>query len=138
MKENRKNMNAIKNTGIDYYWQEALTWNRTMDFYLQENAFFKTRLADALENDINIDLLEMAEYFQSCFVQKDEGMKDLRNDIDKLQRLIRVTKEGKNINEAEVSEKFKKLNNEITHFTKGFETLKSGFNQYLISILHPK
>jgi hypothetical protein len=131
-------MNAIKYTGIDYYWQEALAWNRAIDFYLQENAYFKTRLAQVLENDINIELLEKAEYFQNCFVQKDEGMKDLRNDVDILQRLIRTIMEGKNGAEETVTKKFKKLNNEICHFNKEFENLKSGFNQYLVSILKPK
>lgn len=130
-------MNAIKNRGSDYYWQEALTWNRAMDFYLQENAFFKTRLAQVLENDINIDLLEKAEYFQSSFVSNDEGIKELKADINNLQGLIGLAAERKNADDAEVEKKFKKIVNEIGHFTKRFENLKSTFNQYLVSIQKP-
>ena len=131
-------MNVIKNRGSDYYWQETLTWNRAMDFYLQENAFFKTRLAQVLENDININLLEKAEYFQSCFVSNDEGIKELKLDIDSLQRLIRLVTEGRNETEAEIEKRFKKIDKEIGHFYKGFENLKLTFNEYLVSIQKPK
>ena len=128
-------MTVISDIGVNYFFQEALSWERTMNYYLQENAFFKTRLAQILEHTMNSDLLDKAEYFQNCFLHNDEGMKGLKTDIDMLLRQIKEFNAAKKINEKELSVKYRKLDNEIKNFTKKFEEIKSSFNKYLLSFL---
>jgi hypothetical protein len=130
-----KMINDIKDTGINYLWHEALAWNRAMDFYLQENAFFKTRLAQVIENKVNKEFIEKAEHFQNCFVQKDECVKDLKLDIDNLQRSLRDLIAAKKTSDNELAKKFNKLKNEIDYFNQDFEKLKLTFNQYLVSFI---
>jgi predicted nucleic acid-binding Zn-ribbon protein len=126
-------MTVISNIGVNYFFQEALSWDRTMNYFLQENAFFKTRLAQVLENKMSADLLEKAEYFQNSFIHNDEGMKGLKTDIDVLLRQIKEFTAAKNVEEKDLAGKYRKLDNEIKNFTKKFEEIKSAFNQYLIS-----
>ena len=128
-------MTIISNIGVNYFYQEALSWDRIMNFYLQENAFFKTRLAQVLEHPMSGELLERAEYFQNCFVHNDEGMKGLKTDIDILLRLIKDFNVAKKSNDAIISGKYRKLDNEMKNFAKKFEEIKSDFNLYLLSFI---
>lgn len=128
-------MAIISNIGVNYFYQEALSWDRTMNYYLQENSFFKTRLAQVLEQKMSHALLEKAEYFQNCFVHNDEGMKGLTTDIDILLRLIKEFSVAKKADEKSLSVKCRKLDNEIKNFTKKFDEIKSAFNQYLLSFI---
>jgi len=128
-------MTVISNIGVNYFYQEALSWERTMNYYLQENSFFKTRLSQVLEHKMSNDLLDRAEYFQNCFIHNDEGMKSLKTDIDILLRLIKEFNIAKKSNDAIISGKYRKLDNEMKNFTKKFEEIKSAFNQYLLSFI---
>ncbi|MEO6670331.1 MAG: hypothetical protein ABIN36_12695 [Ferruginibacter sp.] len=128
-------MAIISNIGVNYFYQEALSWDRTMNYYLQENSFFKTRLAQVLEQKMSHAFLEKAEYFQNCFVHNDEGMKGLKTDIDILLRLIKEFSAAKKADENALSVKCRKLDNEIKNFTKKFDEIKSTFNQYLLSFI---
>ena len=128
-------MTIISNTGVNYFYQEALSWDRTINYFLQENAFFKTRLSQVLEHTMSNELLEQAEIFQNCFLLNDEGLKGLKPDIDLLLRLIKEFNAAKKIDENELAGKYRKLDNEIKNFTKKFEEIKPAFNQYLLSFI---
>ena len=128
-----KAMNRLKVTGFEHYMHENIMWERTLDFYLQQNAFLKTKLSQALDEMTGKEFLSQAEYFQSSFIHNDECMKDLQKDIDNLQRLL---KNGNTITSEESSFKLRhnKLRNEINNFEKKFTALKSEFNQYMNAI----
>jgi len=128
-------MSRIKNLGVDQYLHENMTWQRTLDFYLQENAFLKTRLSHVLDNDTDKDFIAKAEYFQNGFIHNDECMKDLQTDIALSQRMIKEIMDGRSQDENKVFQKHKKLRNEVGYFEKNFANLRNEFNQYLASLL---
>lgn len=128
-------MNRIKNAGVDQYLHENMTWQRTLDFYLQENSFLKTRLSQVLDDSTGDDLVAKAEHFQNSFINNDECIKDLQSDIILVQRSIKESLNGEHTDETKMIQKHKKLYNEMGNFEKNFAVLKNEFNQFLGSII---
>lgn len=128
-------MSRIKISGIDQYLHENLTWQRTLDFYLQENAFLKTRLSQVLDSITDKEFLALAEHFQNSFIHNDECMKDLQADIKSLQGQLKVSQSDENREDIKLAQQFKKLRNEMGYYEKNFGSLKNEFNQYLSSFL---
>ncbi len=128
-------MNATKHIGVNHYLQEDLAWERALDFYLQENAFLKTRLSLVLDNTMDSNFIAKAEYFQNGFIHNDDCIKDLKSDVIYLQRSLKDFIAGKYGDEKKLTIKYNKLHNEMGHFDKQFLALKSEFNQYLLSFI---
>jgi len=128
-------MSRIKIPGVDQYLHENMTWQRALDFYLQENSFLKTRLSQVLDNNTDKEFITLAEHFQNSFIHNDECIKDLQSDVMVSQRLMKDSIAGKNIDENKMIQKHKKLHNEMGYFEKNFASLKNEFNQYLGSLL---
>lgn len=128
-------MSHIKISGMDQYLHENLTWDRALDFYLQENAFLKTRLSQVLDKNTDKNLVALAEQFQNRFIHNDEYMKDLQTDIVMLQRLLKNFIARPKPDENKIVQKHKKLRNEMESFEKNFAKLIKEFNQFLTAIL---
>ena len=128
-------MSHIKISGMDQYLHENLTWDRALDFYLQENAFLKTRLSQVLDKNTDKNLGALAEQFQNRFIHNDEYMKDLQTDIVMLQRLLKNFIARPKPDENKIVQKHKKLRNEMGSFEKNFAKLIKEFNQFLTAIL---
>lgn len=128
-------MKSVKNSGVDHFLHENQTWNRALDFYLQENAYLKTRLSHVLDNNIDKEFIELAEYFQNNFIHIDECIKDLQKDIFGLQRNLRDADKGIAADEHKMIQQQNKLRNEMGYFEKDFTQLKDKFNQYLVSLV---
>lgn len=128
-------MSHIKISGMDQYLHENLTWDRALDFYLQENAFLKTRLSQVLDKNTDKNLVALAEQFQNRFIHNDEYMKDLQTDIVMLQRLLKNFITRPKPDENKIVQKHKKLRNEMGSFEKNFAKLIKEFNQFLTAIL---
>ncbi len=128
-------MSHIKISGMDQYLHENLTWDRALDFYLQENAFLKTRLSQVLDKNTDKNLVALAEQFQNRFIHNDEYMKDLQTDIVMLQRLLKNFIARPKPDENKIVQKHKKLRNEMGSFEKNFAKLIKEFNQFLTAIL---
>jgi hypothetical protein len=122
-------MKMIKDSDFEQYWHENLMWERTLDFYLQQNAFLKTRLSQILDSTPDKQILPKAEYFQARFIQNDASIKDMHLDIDIFRRSL---ENGQN-DEEKIVPRYNKLNNEINNFEKTFASLKSEFNQYIVA-----
>ncbi len=128
-------MNKIKISGIEQFLHENLTWERALDFYLQENAYLKTRLSKVVDNNTDKDFLALAERFQNNFIQNDESVKDMQSDILTLRAILNNVLDGKTEDENKILKKQNKLSNEMGFFERNFATLKSSFNNYLNSSL---
>ena len=127
-------MSRIKVSEADQYIHENLTWERALDFYLQENAFLKTRLSHVLDSNADMDFVALAEHFQNSFIHNDECIKDLQSDILMMQRILKNLHTSQQ-DEKKIIQKHKKLQNEMGYFEKNFAALKNEFNQYLGSLL---
>ncbi|MFN8248085.1 MAG: hypothetical protein U0T68_03935 [Ferruginibacter sp.] len=127
--------NKIKNPGTEQRLHENLSWERTLDFCLQENAFMKTRLAEVLEDVSDKDMITMAEYFHNSFIHNDDSIKELKGDIVWEQRKMKeIIQDGKP-EENSLVQRHRKLSNEMGNFDKNFTGLKAEFNRYLSSLL---
>ncbi len=122
-------MKMIKGNSFEQYWHENLMWERTLDFYLQQNAFLKTRLSQILDSTPDKQMLPKAEYFQNIFIQNDASIKDMAVDTDVFRRSL----ENGQHDEEKIVARYNKLNNEINNFEKTFASLKSEFNQYIVT-----
>ncbi|CAN5901248.1 hypothetical protein BH11BAC4_BH11BAC4_21240 [soil metagenome] len=128
-------MSRMKNSGVDQYLHENMTWQRALDFYLQENAYLKTRLSQVLDNITDSDFINKAEHYQNSFIHNDECIKDLQADVLLSQRIMNESLAGKNVDENKMIQKHRKLHNEIGYFEKNFTMLKNEFNQYVGSMV---
>lgn len=124
-------MSLLKISGLEQYLHENMAWERALDFILQENAFLKTRLSKVVDTNTDKDFVDLAEYFQNSFIHNDEYVKDLKTDIVTLQRMLKDIIAGKKLDEINLTQKHKKLRNEMGYFEKNFGRLLNEFNQYL-------
>jgi citrate synthase len=81
--------------------QEQKSWERSLQFFKQENALLKYRLSEMVDISEGNGFLQLAEYFQNKFLQKDA----------KLEKLI------------------KKLREEVLQIEKDFLALSKEFNE---------
>jgi hypothetical protein len=116
---------------ISQYRHENDTWKRYLHFMQQENNYLKTRLGQVLQNDIDIDFLDRAEYFQTKFLNEDETVNLLRQDVHEIDELLH---NGVAQNAAllkELQNKIKKLSRDMETIERQFNKLKTDFNVFL-------
>ena len=110
---------------------EVDSWNRLLEFMIDENIHLKSRLSELIKYQYDKYLLIDAEEFQSKFIRNDELIGLLRNEAVELDKLLlrEMFEDGDLMNEIEI--KFKNLRNNISSAETGFSNLKSDFNNYL-------
>lgn len=110
---------------------ETNTWKRLLDFLMDENIRFKNRLSEILEYRFNKDLLEEVERFQSRFIQQDEFISLLSNEIAETEKLLagKISRNGLLIPEAD--KKLKRIRKNMMSAEKRFGRIKTMFNHFL-------
>ena len=120
-------MTIIQNTHIRH---EDTSWQRSRDFFRQENALLKYRLSDLVDNNEQNDFLSIAEYFQNEFLLKDEALNRLIKSVSELNaELNKMT--DKNIPDELIYQQ-EKLRNDILQFEKKFLDLSNEFNEKML------
>jgi hypothetical protein len=121
-------MPALKLKQIQY---ESDTWKRLLLFMMDENIYLKNRISELLRNGVDKNLLTEVEAFQNRFIQEDELISLLRNDVAELDKILEMEKfeDGKLINLAKV--KGEKLRNNLVTAEKQLDNLKLEFNNFL-------
>jgi len=114
---------------------ESNTWKRLLCFMMEENNHLKNRIAEILKDDVDKNLLEEIENFQSNFIKQDELINLLRNDAAELDKLLmkEIFEDGKII--KEINRKLKDLRNNIPTIEKQCTKVKLEFNNYLLETL---
>lgn len=126
-------MNSVKISGVDQLLNEVQAWNRTLDFYLQENSNLKTRLSQVLDNNTDKQFIDLAEHFQNSFIHNDECIKDMQKDLSAMQNVLKNIAAGASADEKKITQQQNKLRNEMGYFEKNFAELQNKFNQDIIS-----
>lgn len=126
-----KNKTLMRTTKRHQFELENKAWERSLEFFNQENALLKYRLSEIVDYNEEEDLLSMAEYFQNEFISKDEQVnkliKVIRQFSDKLYEIQSEEKlSGKMIRKQD------KLRNEILEFEKNFLQLSMEFNARML------
>ncbi len=126
-------MNPFKNNGAEQFLYETHGWNRALDFYKQENAFFKTRLSQVVDLDSDKLFVSAAENFHNKFVITDEYIKDLGQDLRLQLDIIKQALNGDSEKEKVMRMRQKKLRGEMERFEKEVYNLKTDFNKKLVA-----
>ena len=110
---------------------EAEGWKRILGFLQQENIHQKNKLAEMLRrSNRNEYLLEIAEHYQSRFLQQDEAFRLMWNDLSRLERLIKEEMLKNHPHAGELSYRQMLLRKEIKSLELNFDKLKSDFARF--------
>jgi hypothetical protein len=111
---------------------EAEGWKRILGFLQQENIHQKNKLAEMLKrnNGRNEYLLEIAEHYQSQFLQQDDAFRLMWNDLSTLERLIKKEMLRNHPHAGEVGYRQMMLRTEIRNLELNFDKLKSDFSRF--------
>ena len=125
---------GVNISGLDQFLHENQTWERALDYFLQENAFLKMRLSQVLDRNTDRSFVALAEHFQTCFVQMDECMKDLRKEILSIQKALKAGDVNQAAELARLCSRHQKLQTDMNCLQKNFVELTTEFNHLVISL----
>lgn len=125
---------GLKNVSnkLKQYHHENLTWVRSLEFLKQENSFLKNRLSEVVDVTSDRDLLAQAEHFQNQFIIKDEFLDQLRHDVHEQERILteKYVRTGNGVDDY-VSNRQRKLREQMEYLERDFASLRNEFNRYL-------
>lgn len=108
--------------------EAAQEWKRILAFLQHENILQKNRLGEMLRhNGESETLLEIAEQYQTQFLQQDDAFKFMWNDLAALERSL---KQKTSMNDDDVKEMLdckKRLQKEMMDLAMNFDRLKVQF-----------
>ncbi|MEO8862099.1 MAG: hypothetical protein ABI358_11785 [Ginsengibacter sp.] len=110
---------------------ESNTWKRLLDFFREENVYFKNRLSDILKESFDRNLLDALENFQNRFIIQDELNGALRNEISELDKLLLDEKIKEVISKPLIERILGNLRENLSNSEKRFCALQLDFNKYL-------
>lgn len=128
-------MGEIKISGADQFMHEILTWERALNFYMQENAFLKTRLSQVVDNNTDKAFVNLAEHFNNRFILTDEYISQLAEDNKTQKEIVKQSILGNQLQDTLMNKLQKKLRTEMEDFEKEISGLKNEFNKKLVSYL---
>lgn len=126
-------MDRVKISQPEQYLLETLTWERALEFYKQENALFKTRLSQVLDNNVEQSFTEAAEHYNNEFVFTDELIASLLKDIRYQKDMLETSSSGDHSKDGLINKYQQKMRAEMEKFEKELSTLKHAFNSTLLS-----
>lgn len=117
---------------VGEFVKESDEWKRTLTLLLQENSFLKLHLADILNGrKPSAGFLETVEFYQNCFIRKDESINLLRREVSELNTLLKQESLEDGIMPDEVWHKRQHLRRQIKFIETEFDKLKLQFSKYL-------
>lgn len=112
--------------------RESDEWKKTLELLLLENAILKNRLAEVVNASAVTDhFMAKAEEYQNRFMQKDDIINLMRQDITEFDKLLlRGAYQHKDVLRAIIQQQ-RKLRGELTLLESTFSNLKVQFNDIL-------
>lgn len=133
LKYNKQLLNGSNKTA--QFLHENISWKRSLDFFTQENNYLKTRLSEVVDRETDKIFIGHAELFQNEFIQKDEGIRDIGNDIKEQEINLQLAIKLKKDPDIKACKQQEKLRNEMAYLEKECSNLKTKFNKYILSIV---
>ncbi len=126
----------MKTTLQNQFEHEHKAWERSLEFFRQENALLKYRLSEMVDENGENEFLQMAEYFQNELLIKDEKLNTLIKNLNEFAGKFGAMRNQNNLPERVIAKHYK-LRNDILQFEKNFLHLSKEFNERLLqSISH--
>ena len=116
---------------IKQYMYEAQSWGRMLNFFLQENVSFKTRLAEIVNYNLDLEDIEMAEKFQEEFLAQDRTISFLLDELYHQSKLLERDKYEDSELFKEIIKNQKKIRKDIKNGEQLFIKMKEQFSEYL-------
>jgi len=113
------------------YELEIGRWQKRLEQLQQENVQLKTKVADIIKDDIDMNILERMEYFLTSFINKDAVLALLRYDL--AEQLKATRKNSDAASTSLIEKKQLKLSQDMTKMEEEFDRLKLDFNTYIES-----
>lgn len=113
------------------YELEIGRWQKRLEQLQQENVQLKTKVADIIKDDIDMNTLERMEYFLTSFINKDAVLALLRYDL--AEQLKATRKNSDAASTSLIEKKQLKLSQDMTKMEEEFDRLKLDFNTYIES-----
>lgn len=113
--------------------EEREGWKRILGLLEQENILQKNRLVEILkahEKDNNSHLVEIAERYQSQFLQQDDTFRIMWNDLANLERSMDKEGSKRDADLIKIYLSQEKLRQEIKSLQIHFNQLKAGFTNF--------
>jgi hypothetical protein len=114
---------------------EVTAWKRALVFMMEENIHLKSRLSEILKNKLHKQFLTEIEAYQNNFVQLDDLIGLLRNDIAGFEKLLAGASLNEEGNMDELEAKLFTIRNNIGLAKTQFELLRNEFNDFLLKDL---
>jgi len=121
----------MKTTLQSQFDHEHKAWERSLEFFRQENALLKYRLSEMVDNNEENNFLQMAEYFQNELLLKDEMLNKLIKDLQWFSKNFDGLPKEKFKTEKIVLKR-EKFRNQILQFEKNFLHLFKEFNEQML------
>lgn len=121
-------MRIVQNNQIKH---EHTSWQRSLDFFRQENALLKYRLSEMVDNNEQNHFLLIAEYFQNELLLKDEVLNRLMKSVSEFDVEFNKVPGTKKIPENLIRQQ-EKMRNDILQFEKKFLDLSNEFNEKML------
>jgi len=125
-------METVKLTQYRY---ETDAWKRQLGFMTEESIFAKNHIAAILQEPGDAGMLEALESFQSNFIENDNLISLLKNEIAEFDKLLirKTFTNGKN--NSLVNNSARKLRQQIRLAEQAFSGYLKTFNQFLLDNL---
>ena len=121
-------MTIIQNNQIRH---EHKSWQRSLEFFRQENALLKYRLSEMVDNNEQNHFLPIAEYFQNKLLLKDEALNRLMKSVSEFDVELNKVPGTKKVPENLIRQQ-KKMRNDILQFEKKILNLSNEFNEKML------
>jgi hypothetical protein len=110
---------------------ESETWGRLLIFMNDEIIRFKTRLSEVIRAGFDDSLLNELEHFQTHFLEADEWIILLRNELAELNMLLIREQTGDIHRNHKAESKTGVLRKQVTGVEVKFRKLKESFHEFL-------
>lgn len=114
--------------------EEAKSWIRRLEFFIQENALLKFRLSEIVDHDDNATAISLAEYFQNEMLLIDGRAKYLKRSV--LNFAKKIDEEEINYLPAAYDKKQARLRENMVAFEKQFLNITNEFNSSLAKAIN--
>jgi hypothetical protein len=110
---------------------EHKAWERSLEFFRQENTLLKYRLSEIVDHNEEKKLIQLAEYFQNELLRKDEKINHLIKELQGFSGGFNEATDGK-MAYSKIIVAQENFRNQVLQLEKEFLLLSKDFNESML------
>ncbi|MFT5723706.1 MAG: putative nucleic acid-binding Zn-ribbon protein [Bacteroidia bacterium] len=116
--------------------KEYTKWTKSLDFYKDEIATYKTRLGEIITQNTKTEVTAQVEHFQNQFIRQNEVIDTLKHDIHAAEHKLVENAQANNVaTDHRKVEEDAKIIEQMTMFDKIYKELKGEFSRFAADVL---